>query len=92
MGHGAAQLLLGDLLVGHGLDDVGAGHEHVAGVLHHEDEVGDGGGVDGAAGAGAQDGRDLGHDAGGQGVAQEDVGVAAEGGHALLDARARRSR
>ena len=44
--------------------------------------------VDGAAGAGAHDGGDLGHDAGGQRVAQEDVGVAAEADDAFLDAGA----
>ena len=74
--------------MGHGPDDVGTGHEHVGGVLHHDVEVGDGGAVDGAARAGAEDGGDLRHHPRGQGVAQEDVGVAAEGGDALLDARA----
>ena len=42
MGHGAAKFLLGDLLVGHRLDDIGAGDEHVGGAGSHEDEVGDG--------------------------------------------------
>ena len=46
--------------------------------------------VDRAARAGAHDGGDLRHHARGQRVAQEDVGVAAQGGHALLDARAAR--
>ena len=49
--HRAAQLLLRHLLVRHRADDVGPGHEHVAGVLHHDGEVGDGGRIDGAAGA-----------------------------------------
>ena len=78
------------LLVGHRPDDVGAGHEHVRRVLHHHVEVGDGGAVDGAARAGPEDRGDLRHDAGGERVAQEDVGVAGEGGDALLDARAAR--
>ena len=87
---GAAELLLGDLLVGHGLDDVRPGDEHVARVLDHDDEVGDRRRVDGAAGAGPHDGADLRHHARGEGVAQEDVGVAAERRHAFLDARAAR--
>jgi len=32
-------------LVGDGLDDLGAGDEHVGGVLDHEREIGDGGRV-----------------------------------------------
>ena len=86
--HRAAEVFFGDVLVRHGLDDVGAGHEHVAGALHHDDEVGDRRRVHGAAGARAEDGGDLRHDTGGERVAQEDVGVAAEREHALLNARA----
>ena len=52
------------------------------------DEVGDGGRVDRAAGAGAHDGGDLRDDAAGEGVAQEDVGVAGERDDAFLNARA----
>ena len=88
VGHGSAELVLGDLFVGDGLDDVGAGDEHVGGLIDHEDEVGDGGGVDRAAGAGSHDGGDLRDDAGGENVAQEDVGVAGERPHAFLNARA----
>jgi len=40
VGDRAAKLLLGHRLVGHGLDHIGPGHEHVRGILHHEDEVG----------------------------------------------------
>ncbi len=88
MRHRAAQLLERDLLVRHRLDHVRPGHEHVAGVLDHDDEVGHRRGVDRPARAGPHDHRDLRDDAGGQRVAQEDVGVAAERDHALLDARA----
>ena len=52
------------------------------------DEVGDRRRIDRAAGARAEDRRDLRHDARGQRVAQEDVGVAAERDDAFLDARA----
>ncbi len=86
VGDGSAEFGLGDVFVGDGLDDVGAGDEHVAGALGHEGEVGDGGGVDGSSGAGAEDGGDLRDDAAGEGVAEEDVGVAGEGDDTLLDA------
>ena len=85
-----AQLLGRDLLVRHRADDVGAGHEHVGGVLHHRHEVGDGRRVDGPARARPHDGRDLGDDPGGQRVAQEDVGVAGQRDDPLLDAGAAR--
>ena len=88
VGHGAAEFFLGDVFVGDGADHVGAGDEHVAGMFHHEDEIGDGGGIDGATGAGAHDGGDLRHDAACQGVAQEDIGVPGERDDAFLDAGA----
>ncbi len=84
----AAELLVRDLLVGHRLHDVGAGHEHVGRVPHHEDEVGHRRRVDRAAGAGAHDQRDLRDHARGEHVALEHLGVAAERGDAFLDARA----
>ena len=82
---GATELLLGDLLTGDGLDYVGTGDEHVGGIADHEDEIGDGGGVDGTTGAGTHDEGDLGDDTGGEGVALEDLGVTGEGVAALLD-------
>ena len=88
LGVGAAQLLLGHLLAGGGFDDPGAGDEHLALVIHHDDEVSEGGTVDRAAGAGPHDHGDLGDQAGGQGVAAEDLAVAGEGVHRLLDAGA----
>ena len=87
VGHGSAELVFGDLFVGDGLDDFRAGDEHVRGVLDHEDEVGDGGGVDRASGAGAHDGGDLRDDARRENVAQKDVGVTGERHHAFLNAR-----
>ena len=86
--HGAAQLLEGDVLAGHRLHHVGAGDEHVAGALDHEDEVGHGRAVDGAAGAGPEDHADLGDHPRGLHVAVEDAAVGVEGDHALLDAGA----
>ena len=84
----AAQGLAGDGLAGDGVDHLRAGDEHLADLLGHEDEVSDAGGVDRAAGAGAQDHRDLGDAAGGPGIAIEDVAVAGQRVDALLDARA----
>ena len=86
----AAELVEADVLAGDRLDDVGTGDEHVRGLVDHHGEVGDGGGVDRAAGARAHDQRDLRDDAGGQDVAPEDLAVEPEGDHALLDARAAR--
>ncbi len=90
MHDGAAKLLGGHLLLGHRLHHVGAGDEHVGGVLHHEDEVGHGRRIDVAAGARAHDHRDLRDDAGGEHVAGEHLAIAAERRHALLDAGAAR--
>ena len=55
---------------------------------HHDGEVGDRRRIDRAAGARAHDRGDLRHDAGGERVAEKDVGVAAERQHAFLNARA----
>ena len=63
----------------------GPGDEHVRGLVHHHGEVGDGGGVDRAAGARAEDEADLRDDAGGVDVAAEDLRVQREGDDALLD-------
>jgi hypothetical protein len=87
VGHRAAELFLRDLLVSHGPDHVGAGHEHVARAFDHDVEVGDRRRVDRAAGARAHDGGNLRDHARGERVAEKDVGVAAEREHAFLDPR-----
>src|SRR2546427_48698 len=84
---GATELFEVHFLVRDGLHDVGAGHEHVRDAAHHENEVGDGGTVAGAAGAGPEDGADLRHDPRREGVAQENAGVPAERRHAFLNPR-----
>ena len=86
--HRPAELLELDLLARDRLDHVGAGDEHVRGLLHHEDEVGDGGGVDRAARARAHHEGDLRDHARAADVAQEHVAVRAERDDALLDPRA----
>ena len=90
VGDGTAQFFGRDFFVRHGLDHFGAGHEHVRAVLHHEDEVRHGGRVHGATGAGAHDHADLRDHAGRQHILLEHVGIATQGSHALLDARAAR--
>ena len=86
--HRPAELLLRHLLVRHGPHDVGAGHEHVARALHHDDEVGDRRRVHGAARTRPHDRGDLRDDTGGERVPKEDVGVAGEREHAFLNPRA----
>ncbi len=86
--HRAAEFFEGHVFAGHRLDHVGAGDEHVARLADHEDEVGHRGRVDGAAGARAEDHRDLRDDARGLHVAEEDAAVGGEADHALLDAGA----
>ena len=81
----AAEVLHGDFLVSHGLDDLGAGDEHETRLLDHQDEVGHHRGVHRAAGAGPHDRRNLRHDARRENVANEDVSVAGEADHAFLD-------
>ena len=88
--HRPAELLELDLLARDRLDHVGAGDEHVRGLLDHEDEVGHGRGVDGAARARAHDHRDLRDHAGALHVADEHVAVGAQRDDALLDPRAAR--
>ena len=88
VGVGAAELLHGDVLAGDGLDDVGSGDEHLAGLVDHDHEVGQRGGVHVPAGGGAHDQRDLRDDAGRQDVVAEDPAVQAQRDDALLDARA----
>ena len=63
MHFGAAQLLFRNRLVRHGFEHVRPRHEHVAGVLHHDGEVGDGRRIHGAARARAHDCGNLRHNA-----------------------------
>src|SRR5689334_11126688 len=74
----ATQLVLGDLLMRCRLNHVRAGHKHVRSVVHHQDEIGDRGGIHRAAGAWAHDGRYLRDHAAGQRVAQKNIRVTGE--------------
>ena len=84
----AAQLVLGDFFVGHRLDDIRPGNEHVAGLIDHEDEIRDGRRVHRSAGTRAHDGGDLRNHSRSQRVAQKDIGITGQRAYALLDARA----
>ncbi len=88
MGERAAEFLHADVFAGDGLDDVRAGDEHLAGLVDHDDEVGQRRGIHGTAGGRTHDDGDLRDDAGRLRVAAEDLAVLAEGHDALLDARA----
>ena len=88
MRHCAAELLLGDFLVRDSLDDVRASDEHVGSFAGHEDEIGDGRRIDGAAGAGAHNGANLRNDAARKRVAQKNIRVTSKRSDAFLDAGA----
>jgi hypothetical protein len=82
---GTTEILRADILAGHRLDDLRPRDEHVRGLLGHEDEIGQGRGVDGASRAGTHDRRDLRNHARGERVAIENVAVTCQGVDALLD-------
>ena len=86
---GATEFLGGDFLARHRLDDVRTGEEHVA-RAGHDDEVGQGRGVNRTAGAGAEDDGNLGDDTRGGDVAHEHFAVGGEAAHTFLDAGAAR--
>jgi hypothetical protein len=90
VGHRAAQVLVGDLLAGHGADHVRTGDVHVRGPLDHEDEIGDRRRVHRATGAWPHHQRDLRDHARAAYVSVEDLAVGAERDDALLDAGAAR--
>ena len=83
----ATQLFCRHGLRRHRLHDVGACHEHVGRVLHHEDEVGHGRAVDGTTRARPHDHGKLRHDAGGQHIALKHIRVACQAVDAFLDTR-----
>jgi hypothetical protein len=87
VGERSAELFEADILTGDGLDHVGAGNEHLAGLVDHDHEVGQRGGVDGPAGRRAQNDGDRRDDAGGGGIQPEDLAVLAGRDDTLLDAR-----
>ena len=69
------QFLLGNNFAGHGLNDVRPGDKHLRGLIDHDDEVDQGGGVHVAAGAGTHNEGNLGDHARRQGIAIENLGI-----------------
>ena len=85
----ATQFLLADFLAGDGFDNVRASDEHLGGLVHHDDEVCKSGGVDVPTRAGAHDEGNLGDNAGGLRVAEENLGIQAQGHDTLVNAGTR---
>ena len=90
MYRGTTQVLLVHILAGDGLHHLRSGKEHVRGVLHHQGEVGEGGGVDSTAGARTEDSGNLWNHARCEDIALEDLSIASEGVDAFLDTCATR--
>ena len=60
--HRAAELVFCHFFMRDRLDDVRTGHKHIAGLVHHDDEICDGGRVHGSAGTRSHNRGDLGDD------------------------------
>ncbi|MPM58240.1 hypothetical protein SDC9_105071 [bioreactor metagenome] len=86
VGTATAEFLHRDVLAGHRADDLGAGDEHLTGLVDHDDEVGECRRIDVAAGSRAHDHADLRDDSGGLHISQEDVAVGTQRNHAFLNA------
>src|SRR5437867_12481354 len=71
--------------MGDGLQHIGAGDEHVTGLLHHKNKVSNGRRVDRAASAWAHNSRNLWYNAGGERIAQKNIRICSEADHAYLD-------
>src|SRR5699024_4121091 len=84
-GSASAVLLVADRLTVDGREYVRDVDVHVTDLVDHDRDIGQGGGVDGSAGRGAHDQRDLRDDAGGGDVEAEDLGEQCDRSHALLD-------
>ena len=85
VGQCTAQLFRCHFFVGHGLDHIGAGHEHVGGVLDHEDEVSQGRRIHRATGGRPHDQADLRHHARSHHIALEHLGITAKSSNAFLN-------
>jgi hypothetical protein len=75
-----------DILTGGCFNYQRSGNEHLAGISHHQDEVGQGRGINRAAGAGAHDHRNLRDHSGSNGIPEKDLAVSIKGVHAFLNA------
>ena len=87
VGFGPAQLFACHLLVCDRFDHVGAGHEHVAGALGHENEIRQSWRIHRPARTRTEDGTQLWNHPTGAHVAVKNIRIAPERYHTLLDAR-----
>ena len=84
----AAQFFLRHHFVGHRLDYIGASDEHIAAVLHHEDEVGNRWRIYRTTRAWAHDEADLRNHTACERIALKHLSIAAQRRDALLNTRA----
>ena len=75
---GTTELFLSDLFSSDGLDDIGTGDEHVGGIAHHEDEIGNGRGVHSTTSARTHDQGDLRNHTRGKSVTLENLRVTSQ--------------
>ncbi len=80
-----AQVLRADIFAGNGLYHLRTGNEHVGCLVGHQDEVRQGGRINGSSGAGAENGGNLRNHSGSQNIAFENFGVAGQRGDTLLN-------
>ena len=81
----SAEFLHRNLFAENGLNDFGTGDKHFGNVLDYEDEVGQGGGINGTAGTRAEDHRNLRNHAARQGITEENLTVPGQCVDAFLD-------
>src|SRR5687768_8831060 len=87
MDYRPTQCLECHVLVSNGLDHVRTCYKHIRSILDHQDEIGHRRRVDGTPRARPHHSRDLRHDARRQHVLQEDISIAPQAKHTLLDSR-----
>ncbi len=87
---GAAEGILGHIFAGNGLHYLRAGKEHIGDSFGHDGEVGEGGRINGTAGAGTENSRNLGNYTGSEDIALENLGIAGQCVDAFLDTGATR--
>ena len=84
--YGTAQVFCRHFFHSDRFDDLRSRNEHVARVLYHVDEIGQGRTVDGTAGTGSHDDRNLGNDSGRLGIIHKDAAKSGKGIDTFLDA------
>ena len=83
-----AEFIMRNSHMGNRLHNIRTCHIHVGCILDHEDEIGEGRAVDGAARAGPHNAGYLRNNTAGQGVSPENITIGSEGIHPFLNPRA----